>query len=106
MARDSKTPRSACPINHALEILGDRWTLLVVRDMVFQQKRSFSELKAMPEGIASNILSERLTRLQGAQIVVKRSMAVPTCTSRPFRPFRFRPCTWMLRRKVSGGIAS
>ncbi|MEO0424434.1 MAG: helix-turn-helix domain-containing protein [Pseudomonadota bacterium] len=71
MTDTSKPPRSSCPINHAIEILGDKWTLLVVRDMVFNHKRSFSELKAMPEGIATNILSERLVRLQRAGVIVR-----------------------------------
>ena len=59
-------------MNYAVEILGDQWTLLVVRDMIFHAKTTFSELKAMPEGIATNILTDRLARLDAAGIIAKR----------------------------------
>ena len=71
MPRSSDERRSTCPINHAVEILGDKWTLLVVRDIVFSQKRTFTELKAMPEGIATNILTDRLARLQDAEVLIR-----------------------------------
>jgi DNA-binding HxlR family transcriptional regulator len=57
-------PRSGCPINGAVEAFGDRWTLLVLRDIVFGDRRYFRELQAgSEEGIASNILADRLKRL-------------------------------------------
>jgi DNA-binding HxlR family transcriptional regulator len=56
--------RSGCPINLTLEILGDRWSLLVLRDIMFGNRRHFRELQAASEeGIASNILADRLKRL-------------------------------------------
>lgn len=58
------THRSACPINLTLEVLGDRWSLIVIRDIMFGNRRYFRELLAgSEEGIASNILSDRLKRL-------------------------------------------
>ena len=57
------TPRSYCPINLSLEIFGDAWTLLVLRDMMFSGKRHFRELLKSDERISSNILADRLTRL-------------------------------------------
>jgi DNA-binding HxlR family transcriptional regulator len=57
-------PRSGCPINYGLEIFGDQWSLLVLRDMLIAGKRTFKEFQASDEGIASNILSERLKRLE------------------------------------------
>lgn len=63
--------RSSCPIACALDILGDKWTLLVLRDMVFSRKRHFNELLDNSEGIASNILAERLKRLTAAGIVTR-----------------------------------
>jgi DNA-binding HxlR family transcriptional regulator len=57
------THRSGCPINLALEVFGDRWTLLVIRDLMFAGKRSFREFLDSEEGIASNVLSDRLKRL-------------------------------------------
>lgn len=57
-------PRSGCPINLTLEALGDRWSLIVIRDLMFGQWRHFRELLAHSvEGIASNILADRLRRL-------------------------------------------
>lgn len=57
-------PRSGCPINAAIEILGDPWALLVLRDVMFGDRRYFRELLAeSEEGIASNILSSRLKSL-------------------------------------------
>jgi DNA-binding HxlR family transcriptional regulator len=57
-------PRSGCPINAAIEAFGDRWSLIVLRDIVFGDKRYFRELQAGSlEGIASNILADRLKRL-------------------------------------------
>ncbi len=57
-------PRSGCPINAAVEAFGDRWTLLVLRDVMFGNRRNFRVLQAQSEeGIASNILSDRLKKL-------------------------------------------
>ncbi len=56
-------PRSYCPINLSLEIFGDAWTLLVLRDMMFAGKRHFRELLQSDERISSNILADRLARL-------------------------------------------
>lgn len=61
--------RSACPISFALECFGDRWTLLVIRDLLFKGKCRYQELRSAEEGIASNILSDRLRSLQAAGII-------------------------------------
>jgi DNA-binding HxlR family transcriptional regulator len=62
--REAYAPRSGCPINAAVEAFGDRWSLIVLRDIVFGDKRYFRELQAgSMEGIASNILADRLKRL-------------------------------------------
>jgi DNA-binding HxlR family transcriptional regulator len=56
--------RSGCPINLATEVLGDKWSLVVLRDMMFGDKRYYRELlHGSMEGIASNILADRLQRL-------------------------------------------
>lgn len=57
-----KPRRSVCPVACTLDILGDKWTLLVVRDMLLGRSL-FKEFMASPEGIATNILSDRLQRL-------------------------------------------
>lgn len=58
------TGKSGCPINLTLEVLGDRWSLIVVRDIIFGGRRHFRELlTASEEGITSNVLADRLRRL-------------------------------------------
>ena len=65
--------RSGCPINLALEVLGDRWSLIVIRDIMFGNRRHFRELLThSEEGIASNILSARLKRLVEAGLLSRR----------------------------------
>jgi DNA-binding HxlR family transcriptional regulator len=61
--------RSTCPISFALEVFGDRWTLLVIRDLVFKGKKRFSEFLGSTEGIATNVLSDRLQTLQDQGII-------------------------------------
>ncbi|HTH96435.1 MAG TPA: helix-turn-helix domain-containing protein [Stellaceae bacterium] len=64
--------RSGCPINLTLEALGDRWSLLVIRDMMFGNRRHFRELLGRSEeGIASNILADRLKRLSEQGLITK-----------------------------------
>ncbi|MGM1062906.1 winged helix-turn-helix transcriptional regulator [Saccharothrix sp. Mg75] len=66
-----KDVRSGCPVNLSLEVLGDRWTLLVLRDVVFVGARHFRELLTGPERISSNILSDRLTSLVEHGLLVR-----------------------------------
>src|SRR5258708_20546696 len=61
--------RSSCPINASLEILGDRWSLLIVRDLMLRSYQTYKELLSSDEGIATNILAERLKRLDAAGII-------------------------------------
>jgi DNA-binding HxlR family transcriptional regulator len=64
--------RSPCPIAGALDLIGDRWTLLVVRDLLFYGKRRFADFLSSPEGIATNILADRLERLERSGLVRRR----------------------------------
>jgi len=65
--------RSGCPINLTLEVLGDRWSLIVIRDLMFGNRRHFRELMGRSEeGIASNILADRLKRLVEAGLLSRR----------------------------------
>ena len=68
--------RSGCPISISLEIFGDRWSLLIVRDLMLKGLQSFREFAAAGEGIATNILTDRLERLESAGII--RRAADPT----------------------------
>lgn len=68
----SASDRSGCPINLAIEIIGDRWTLLILRDMIFADRRHFRELlRESEEGISSSVLADRLERLVSAGIVTR-----------------------------------
>jgi DNA-binding HxlR family transcriptional regulator len=65
--------RSGCPINLTLEVLGDRWSLIVIRDVMFGCRRHFRELLTRSEeGIASNILADRLKRLVEVGLLSRR----------------------------------
>lgn len=66
---EKKDLRSDCPINYALEFLGDKWSLLIIRDFVFEGKRFYKELLRSKEGIATNVLSDRLKRLEMLGII-------------------------------------
>ena len=63
--------RSDCPISFALDLFGDRWTLLVIRDLAFKGKDSFSDFLASDEGIARNILADRLSSLEAHGFIEK-----------------------------------
>lgn len=68
-----KAIRSGCPINLTLETLGDRWSLIVIRDIMFGNRRHYRDLlKYSEEGIASNILADRLKKLLDAGLLSKR----------------------------------
>jgi DNA-binding HxlR family transcriptional regulator len=69
----NKPIRSGCPINLTLEVLGDRWSLIVIRDLMFGNRRHFRDLLAhSKEGIASNILADRLRKLTEAGLLSTR----------------------------------
>ena len=67
-----KTPRnrrSGCPLNASVEMLGDRWSLLILRDMMLRGFRTFKEFLTSYEGIATNILADRLRKLEAYGII-------------------------------------
>ncbi len=63
--------RSDCPLNFGLEIFGDKWTLLIVRDLLFFGKRYYNEILSSEEGISTNILADRLLMLEHEKIIKK-----------------------------------
>ncbi|MFO1520158.1 MAG: helix-turn-helix domain-containing protein [bacterium] len=65
--------RSDCPVSNVLDLLGDKWTLIVLRDMLFFEKKLYKELSDSNEGIPTNILADRLKRLESAEILTKES---------------------------------
>ena len=68
--KTGKAWRSVCPIARTLELVGDKWSLLLIRDMRFG-KRTYGELLDSPEGIPTNILADRLKRLEEAGLAVR-----------------------------------
>jgi DNA-binding HxlR family transcriptional regulator len=62
---------STCPINAALLVLGDRWALLIVRDMMFAGHQSFNQFLTSGEGMATNILTDRLEKLVQSGVITK-----------------------------------
>ena len=63
--------RSPCPIANTLDLVGDKWTLLIARDLLFFGKRQYREFSASPEGIPTNILADRLKRMETAGLIEK-----------------------------------
>lgn len=71
MARVTPGSRSACPIAFGLDLFGDQWTLLIVRDLFFGADRTFQSFLRSPERIATNVLADRLDRLEAAGLVTR-----------------------------------
>lgn len=67
--RPKSQPRSGCPVSTSLELVGDRWSLLIVRDMMVRGFRTFKEFQESGEGIASNVLADRLRKLEAGGII-------------------------------------
>lgn len=63
--------RSDCPISFALDMVGDRWSLLIIRDLMFKGKRYYGEFSQSEERISTNILAERLERLEAEGFISK-----------------------------------
>ena len=66
--------RSGCPVASTLDILGDKWSLLIVRDMLLQGKKTFKDFSISPEKIAPGILSSRLKWLEENQLITKQKL--------------------------------
>ncbi len=64
--------RSGCPVSISLEIFGDRWSLLIIRDLMVRGFRTFKEFQKSGEGIATNILADRLRKLEAKGIVISK----------------------------------
>lgn len=69
-AKPKPKRRSGCPVSISLERFGDRWSLLIIRDLMVRGLRTFKEFQQSGEGIASNILADRLRNLEAAGIIV------------------------------------
>jgi len=65
--------RSRCPIAYSLDVLGDRWTLLILRDLAFKNRRYFQDFLGASERISSNILADRLRRLERWKLIERHA---------------------------------
>ncbi|RAV27781.1 winged helix-turn-helix transcriptional regulator [Sinomicrobium soli] len=68
--------RSGCPISYSLDFIGDKWSLLIIRDMIFSDKKSYNEFLDSDEGIATNILGNRLKFLESEGFIIKRDSPI------------------------------
>lgn len=73
-SKEIKKFRSSCLIASALDLIGDKWSLLIIRDMLLHRKKTFKEIAASEEGIASNLLSSRLKLLVSLGMITKRKL--------------------------------
>jgi len=69
-----KTFRSGCPIASMLDIVGDKWSLLIIRDMLLAGKKTFKDFSSSIESIAPGILSSRLKMLESVELITKRKL--------------------------------
>jgi DNA-binding HxlR family transcriptional regulator len=107
-----KTKRSVCPVACALDVIGDKWTLLIVRDMACG-KRYFNDFCRSPERIATNILADRLERLVAHGLVEKYSSVDQpgrdayrlTAKGRSLRPVLTAVAEWGLSN-IKGTVAN
>lgn len=72
MPKKDNRRRSDCPISYALDIFGDKWSLLIIRDMLFKQRRRFGQFADAEEKVSTNILADRLARLEAEDLVTKK----------------------------------
>ena len=82
--------RSGCPVSVSLEVFGDRWSLLIVRDLMIRGFRTFKDFQQSGEGIATNILADRLRKLEKAAII----------TGEPDETDRRRICYWLTEKGI------
>ena len=66
--------RSSCIIASALDLIGDKWSLLIIRDMLLYQKKTYKEFASSDEGVATNLLSSRLKLLEKIELISKRKL--------------------------------
>lgn len=104
--------RSDCPISYALDLFGDKWSLLVMRDLVFQEKSQFGEFLRSEEKIATNILADRLQRLEHAGLIEKvpgpdrreRTAYTATAKGKDLIPILFEMMLWSAKHDATVNV--
>lgn len=105
MSDSPSRQNSTCPITFALDIFGDKWSLIILRDMFFKGKRYYSEFLSSPERISTNILADRLRKLETEGLISKtrdiqkRSMFVYRLTAKgeDLLPMMLEMITWSVK---------
>ena len=100
-----KGPRSHCPVSLALDAIGDRWSLLILRDLILRGKQQYQEFLNSEEGISTNILADRLARLERQGLISKSSdpddkrqfLYTPTEKGVDLLPIVFEMARWSLK---------
>jgi DNA-binding HxlR family transcriptional regulator len=117
MADNIANAASNCPISYALEIFGDRWTLLVLRDLMLRGLTRYRELLDSPEGIATNVLADRLKRLEQRGLIsrtqdlndARQFVYTPTETAIDLVPMLLEMMVWGVKQtghELAGDILS
>jgi DNA-binding HxlR family transcriptional regulator len=109
---DIQKQRSLCPISIMLELLGDRWSLLILRDAILLDKRRYSDFLASPEGISTNILASRLKQLECSGILDKfpdpsdgkASLYIPTERGVKLLPILVEAMRWGMSEFGESGV--
>lgn len=113
MAAPAPTTDLQCPLSFALDMFGDRWSLLILRDIFFKQKRSYSEFLTSPEKISTNILASRLQKLETQGLLQKRRdpdkqtrfIYRPTRKAVDLLPVMLEMIAWSARYDPQDGIS-
>lgn len=106
--------RSNCPVSFVLDSLGDKWSLLVLRDLILRGKKRYQELLSSEERIATNILAERLARLEAHQLISKfvdpydkrQIIYVPTKKALDLLPVILEMARWGIKYNPRQGLTN
>jgi DNA-binding HxlR family transcriptional regulator len=113
MKKKYRARRSGCPLNVSIEMLGDRWSLLIIRDMMLRGSRTFKDFLAADESIATNILADRLRKLVNYGILTtepdtsdrRRSIYVLTKKGIDLAPVMTEMVLWAAAHEDTGNQA-
>lgn len=114
IGKPNPKPRSGCPVSISLERFGDRWSLLIIRDLMVRGYRTFKEFQESGEGIATNILADRLRKLEMAGILVAEADATDGRRSNyrltekgiDLAPVMFELLIWASRHEETGAACA
>jgi len=109
MTKSRKPTPPPCPVTYALEIFGDRWTLLVLKDLILEARYRYKDLMAANSGLATNVLADRLKRLEQRGLIEKtrdpqdgrQFVYLPTGTAIGLIPMLVEMIAWSARQGVS-----